>query len=73
MVVTRMAERLLEPRASLSEIDFPRDAGANHPLQRPIDSRAPDARRFAVHGVHEIVSAEVPALTQKDLQDAVAL
>ena len=72
MVVTRMAERLLEPRPSLSEIDFPRDAGANHPLQRPIDGRAADPRIFFANEIAQVIRAQMPFLAQEDTQDAVA-
>ena len=48
-------------------------SGVDHPLKRAIDGRAADARLHAAHEVEEVVRAEVPFLTQKDIEDAVAL
>src|SRR5262245_43825212 len=47
MKVSRVAERRLETRAPFAEVDFPRDAGADHPLQSAVDGRDADAGVFA--------------------------
>src|SRR5450759_3469370 len=70
--VPRVAVGRLEARAPFPEIDFARDAGTDHPLQRAVHRRAPDARRLATDEVEEIVRADVAFLAQKHLQNAIA-
>ena len=68
MEVPRMAVGRLEARAAFAEVDLAGDAGADHPLQRPIDGGAADARRLAAHEIEQIVGADVPFLAQEHLQ-----
>ena len=53
--------------------DAPRDAGADHPLQRAVDGRAADARVLRADQIDEFVRAEVPRLAEEDVDDEVAL
>src|SRR3954466_16110298 len=70
--VARVAIGRLETRAAFAEVDLAGDAGADHPLQRAVDGRAADADRFAADEIEQIISADMPFLTQKDFQDAIA-
>ena len=72
MEVPRVAERRLETRTALAEVDLARNARADHPLQRAIHGGAADPRVLTVHQIAEIVRAEVAFLPEKDVQDAVA-
>src|SRR5687767_9612042 len=47
MKMSWMSVGMLEAEAAFTEIDFPRDSGLDHPLQRPIHGRAADAMVFA--------------------------
>src|SRR5579864_7945037 len=67
-----MPVRGFEARPALPEIDLARHAGLDHPLERAVHRRPSDAGRFAPNGLDEIVRAEVPFLTEKDLEDAIA-
>ena len=68
-----MPVRRLVPRSALAEIDLARDVGVDHPLERPVHGGAADARFLPADDIEEIVRAEVPFLTQKYAEDAVAL
>src|SRR5688572_28815595 len=71
--VTRLAVGMLEPEAAFPEIDLAGDAGVDHPLQRAVDSGAADALVFPADEVDEIVGAQVPFLTEEDIDDLLAL
>ena len=73
MKMPRVPVRRLEARAPLAEIDFARDVGVDHPLQRAIDRRPADARLLASDLIEQIVGADVPLLAEKHRQDAIAL
>ena len=72
MKVARVAERRLEARAAVAEIDLPGNAGADHPLKRAVDRGAADSGRLAAHVFEEIVGAEMAFLTEEDVQDSIA-
>ena len=61
MKVPRVAVRRLETRTPFAEVDFARDAGVDHPLQRAVDGRAADAGVLAADEVEEVVGAEMPS------------
>ncbi len=63
---------MLEPEAALAEVDFARDAGLDHPLQRAIDGGAADAMVLLADQIDEVVCAEVSLLAQKHLHDHIA-
>ena len=71
--MTRMTVRGLEARAAFAEVDFPRDASADHPLQRPVDGRPADAGRLAADEIEQVVCTDVPFLAQEDREDSIAL
>src|SRR5262249_38954978 len=71
--MARMPVRRLVPRAPFAEVDFPRDAGVDHPLQRPVDRRTADPGRGAVDALEQILGADVPLLADEHLNDAIAL
>ena len=73
MEVARLAVGMLEPEAAFAEIDLAGDAGVDHPLQRAVDGGAADAVIFAPDEIDEIVGAEVPFLTQEDVDDLLPL
>ena len=73
MKMARMAIGGLEPRSSFPEIDFARDAGVDHPLQRAVDGGAANSGILAMYEVAEIVRAQMPFAAQKDIEDAIAL
>ena len=73
MKVARVAERRLEARAAVAEVDLPGNARADHPLKGPVDRGAADPGRLAVHVFEEIVGAEMAFLAEEDVQDAIAL
>ena len=68
-----MAVGVLEAEPAVAEVDAPRDAGVDHPLQRAIDRGAADPRVLAADQIDEIVGAEVPLLPEEDVDDEVAL
>jgi len=75
---TRAAKRTRDARgrrvfSRLAEVDFTRDAGVDHPLQRAVDRGPADAARPAANAIEEIVGADVPLLAQEYLHDFVAL
>jgi len=72
MKMPRVAKRRLETRSPFAEIDFPRDAGADHPLQGAVDGRAADARVFAADVFEQVVGTEVPLLTEEHAHDPIA-
>ena len=63
----------LEARAALAEVDLAGDAGADHPLQRPVDRGAADPGIFVADEVAEIVRAQMAFLAQEDAENAIAL
>jgi len=71
--MTGMTAGRLEARSAFAEIDFARDPCADHPLERSVDGGAADSGRFFVDARDQIVGAEVPLLTEKHLNDAIAL
>ena len=68
-----MPVRRLEAGPAFTEIDLPRDARIDQPLERPVYGRPTDTRVFATDEIAEIVRAQVPLLAQKDTENAVAL
>jgi hypothetical protein len=64
---------VLEPEATLAEIDLARDAGIDHPLQGAVDGRAADSMIFAANEIDEVVGAEVTLLTEEDVDDLLPL
>src|SRR5262249_50827636 len=71
--VARMPVRRLEPRSAFAEVDLARDAGVDHPLQRPVDGGAADAAILAPHAIEEVVRAEMAFLPQEHAENAIAL
>ena len=69
----RVPVGVLEPEAPLAEVDLPRDAGVDHPLQRAVDGRAADPLVLAPDQIDQVVGAEMPLLAQEDVDDAIAL
>ena len=69
--VTRVAIRGLETGPAFAEIDLPRHAGTEHPLQGAIDRRAADAGILATDDIEQIVGAEMPLLAQEQTQDEI--
>jgi hypothetical protein len=67
--VTRLAVRMLEPEATFAEIDLAGDAGVHHPLQGSVDGGAADPLIFATDQIDQVVSAEMPFLTQEDIDN----
>ena len=63
----------LESRSAFAEIDLAGDAGADHPLKRPVDRGAADAWIFTANQVAEVIGAQMTFLTHENVQDAVAL
>ena len=68
-----VAKRRLEARMPLAEIHLARDSGADHPLQRAVHRRPADARILAAHELAEIIRAQMPFLTQENLENPIAL
>jgi hypothetical protein len=62
---------MLEAEAALTEIDLARDAGVDHPLQGAVDRRAADALVLTPDQVDQIVGAQVPFLTEKNVEDEI--
>ena len=73
MKVPGVAVGRLETGTALTEIDFPRDACIDHPLQRSVHGRASNPRIFPSNQVAQLVGAQVPLLTQEDRQDPITL
>ena len=73
MEVPRMPVRVLEAEAAFAEVDFPRDAGVHHPLQRAVDRRPADAMVFALDQIDEIVGAQMSLLAKEHVDDQIAL
>ena len=71
--VPGMAVRGLVARASFAEVYFSGDARFDHPLQRAIDRRPPDARRLAAYEIEQIIRAQMTFLLQENPEDLVAL
>ena len=72
MKVPRVPVRRLEARAALAEMDLPREAARDHPLQRSVHGGAADPRILAMHEVGELLGADVAFLPQEDAEDAIA-
>src|SRR5262249_17737840 len=73
MKVPGMAVRRFVARPTLAEIDFPRDARVDHPLQCAVDGGAPDPGRLPADGLEQVVGADVPLLAKEHFDDLVAL
>ena len=71
--VPRVPVGVLELELAVAEIDAARDAGLDHPEQRPVDGGAADARVFATDQLDEFVRAEMAGLAQQDRDDQVPL
>src|SRR5690348_1066505 len=71
--VAGLPVRMLEPEASFPEIDLPGNPGVDHPLERAVDGGPADPLILAPDDVDEVVRAEVPFLTQEDVDDLFAL
>ena len=71
--MTRLAVRVLESEASLSEIDLAGDARVHHPLQRPVHGGAADSAVLAADQIDQVVGAEVSLLTEEHVDDVFAL
>ena len=71
--MTRMAIGRLEAGPAFAEIHLARDPGFHHPLQRPVDGGAADARRLTPYEVEQIVCAQVTFLLEEDPEDLIAL
>jgi hypothetical protein len=72
MKMPRVTVSRLEAGASFAEVDFPGNAGADHPLQRAIHRGTGDTRRLAADALEEIVRADVSLLAEEYVQDAIA-
>ena len=70
--MARVAIRRLETRTPFAEIDFTRDSGVDHPLQRAVHCCPADPRVLAVHEVAQIVRAEMPFLAEEDAKNPIA-
>ena len=73
MEVPRLPVGVLEAEAPFAEIDLARDAGVDHPLQRPVDRGPAHAMVFALDQFDQIVRAEVALLAEKHSHDEIAL
>jgi hypothetical protein len=73
MEVSRVAVRVLEAEAAFAEIHLAGDAGVHHPLQRAVNGGPADPLIFALGQRDEIVGTEVPLLTEKHIDDQIAL
>ena len=67
--VTRLTIRMLEPEATFAEVDLACNAGVHHPLQGSVDGGAADPLIFATDQIDQVVSAEMPLLTQEDIDN----
>ena len=72
MEVPGMPVRMLEPEAALAEIDFPGNPGVDHPLERPVDSRAADPLILALDQIDQIVGCQVTLLAEEHVDDEIA-
>ena len=68
-----MAIRRFVARTSFTKVDLAGDVGVHHPLQRPVNRGAADARLGAADKIEEVVGAEVPLLLQEQIEDALPL
>ena len=73
MEVPWMSERRLVPGTAFTEIHLAGDAGFDHPLQRAVDRRAPDAGRLTTYEIEQIVGAQVAFLLEENPEDLIAL
>ena len=71
--MARVAVGVLEPEPALAEVDLARDAGLDHPLQRPVDRGAADVLVLAVDQIVEVVRAEVALVPEEHVEDRLAL
>ena len=71
--VTRLAVGMLEPEATLAEVNLARDARVHHPLQRAVDRGPADLLIFAAYQIDEVVGADMPFLTQEHVDDLLPL
>src|SRR2546423_14309992 len=72
MKVTRVALRRFVPRTSLAEVDLPRDARFDEPLQRAIYRRAADPRFLRPHQLEQIVGAQMRFLAEENVENPIA-
>ena len=73
MKVAWMPVGVFVAEPAFTEIDFARDAGVDHPLQRPVDRGPADAMVFALDQFDQIVRAEVAFLAEEHSHDEIAL
>src|SRR5262245_13744915 len=73
MEVTGLAIGLLEAESPLAEINLAGDARIHHPLQGAIDGGAADPVIVVPNEIDEIVGAEMPFLTQEDVDNLLPL
>jgi hypothetical protein len=68
MEMPRVAVGRFEARAPFSEINLPREAAIDHPLERAIHRRTADTGMLAPDEIEKIVSAEMTFLFQEGPQ-----
>ena len=73
MKVSRVTIGMLKSKPSLTEINFTRDSGLDHPLQGPINSRATNLIFVATHDLYQIIRTKMSFLAKKDIYDKISL
>ena len=73
MKVARLPVRMLEPKTSLTEVDLAGDARIDHPLERAVNGGATNTMIVAPYEIDEVVGAEMPFLSQEDVDDLLPL
>ncbi len=68
-----MPVRVFEAEPAAAEVDPPRHARLDHPLQRPVHGRTADRLVGSPDEIDEVIGAEVPLLAEEDADDEVAL
>ena len=62
---------MLKAETAFAKVDLARDTGIDHPLQCSVDCRATDALILAPDQIDQVIGAEMPFLTQKDVEDEI--